>query len=92
LFQQFLGFGVWGLFVGSMGMSLAVVTGMTLGIVVDDTVHFLTKYLLARREQAATAADAVRYAFKTVAPAMLGYHSDLNHWIFHSEFLCISIE
>ena len=71
LVPAILGFGVWGLFVGSMGMSLAVVTGMTLGIVVDDTVHFLTKYLLARREQAATSADAVRYAFKTVAPAML---------------------
>jgi uncharacterized protein len=71
LVPAILGFGVWGLFVGSMGMSLAVVTGMTLGIVVDDTVHFLTKYLLARREQAASAADAVRYAFKTVAPAMV---------------------
>ncbi len=71
LVPAILGFGIWGLLVGSMGMSLAVVTGMTLGIVVDDTVHFLTKYLLARREQAASAADAVRYAFKTVAPAML---------------------
>ena len=40
-----LGFGLWGLFVGEVGLALSVVTGMTLGIVVDDTVHFLSKYL-----------------------------------------------
>ena len=39
-----LGFGVWGLAVGEVGISLSVVTAMTLGIVVDDTVHFLSKY------------------------------------------------
>jgi hypothetical protein len=43
---------------------------MTLGIVVDDTVHFLSKYLRARREEGLSPADAVRYAFHTVGTAL----------------------
>jgi len=46
-----MGFGLWGLLVGEVGLSLSIVAGMTLGIVVDDTVHFLSKYLRARREK-----------------------------------------
>ncbi|HHE64397.1 MAG TPA: RND family transporter, partial [Bacteroidetes bacterium] len=38
-------FGLWGIFVGQVGLALSVVAGMTLGIIVDDTVHFLSKYL-----------------------------------------------
>ena len=45
-----LGFGVWGLTVGQVSLSLSVVVAMTIGIVVDDTVHFLSKYRRARRE------------------------------------------
>ena len=70
LIPAILGFGAWGLLVGSVGMSLAVVTGMTLGIVVDDTVHFLEKYLRMRREQNASPADAIRRTFETVGPAI----------------------
>ncbi|MCP4472233.1 MAG: MMPL family transporter [Gammaproteobacteria bacterium] len=66
-----LAFGVWGLAVGQIGLALSVVTGMTLGIVVDDTVHFLSKYLRARREKGLDAADAVRYAFNTVGLALV---------------------
>ncbi len=43
---------------------------MTLGIVVDDTVHFLSKYLHARRERGADSHDAVRYAFNSVGRAL----------------------
>lgn len=63
-------FGLWGLLVGRVGLSLSVVAGMTLGIIVDDTVHFLSKYVRARREYGADAADAVRYAVATVGTAM----------------------
>ncbi len=66
-----MGFGIWGLMVGEVGLSLSVVTGMTLGIVVDDTVHFLSKYLRARREQGLAAEDAVRLAFSQVGMALL---------------------
>ena len=70
LIPAIMGFGVWGIFVGQIGMGLAVVTGMTLGIVVDDTVHFMSKYLRARREKNLSAEDAVRYAFTTVGTAL----------------------
>jgi predicted RND superfamily exporter protein len=66
-----MGFGLWGLLVGEVGLSLSVVAGMTLGIVVDDTVHFLSKYLRARREDNLSAPDAVRYAFTSVGMALL---------------------
>jgi multidrug efflux pump subunit AcrB len=39
--------------------------------VVDDTVHFLSKYLRARREQGLDTEDAIRYAFSTVGNALL---------------------
>jgi len=66
-----MGFGLWGLLVGQVGLGLSVVMGLTLGIVVDDTVHFLSKYLRARREQGLNAEDAVRYAFHTVGIALV---------------------
>ncbi|NQZ54491.1 MAG: MMPL family transporter [Piscirickettsiaceae bacterium] len=65
-----MAFGIWGLMVGQVGLSLSVVTGMTLGIVVDDTVHFLSKYLRARREKGLDSQEAVRYAFNTVGVAL----------------------
>ncbi len=64
-------FGIWGLVVGQVGIGLSIVTGMTLGIVVDDTVHFLSKYLRARREKGLSAEDAVRYAFNNVGLALV---------------------
>jgi predicted RND superfamily exporter protein len=66
-----MGFGLWGIFVGEVGLSLSIVMSMTLGIVIDDTVHFLSKYLRARREQGLNPQDAVRYAFRTVGRALL---------------------
>ena len=66
-----MGFGLWGMLVGQVGLSLSVVTSMTFGIVIDDTVHFLSKYLRARREQGLNSVDSVRYAFKTVGRALL---------------------
>jgi len=51
-------------------MSVSIVAGMTLGIVVDDTVHFLSKYLRARREKNLDAKEATKYAFINVGPAL----------------------
>ena len=64
-------FGVWALIVGQVGMAAATVTATSLGIVVDDTVHFLAKYLRARREKGYDRADAIRYAFRTVGTAIV---------------------
>ena len=60
-----LGFGVWGLTVGQVGLSLSVVAAMTIGIIVDDTVHFLSKYRRARHEYGQDPEEAVRHAFDT---------------------------
>ncbi len=65
-----MAFGLWGLTVGQVGLALSVVAAMTLGIVVDDTVHFLDKYLCARRVLGKSPEDSVRHAFATVGPAM----------------------
>jgi len=64
-------FGIWYLLVGQVGMAAATVTATSLGIVVDDTVHFLTKYLLARREKGMEVPEAIRYAFETVGTAII---------------------
>lgn len=66
-----VGFGIWGIMVGEVGLSLSIVAGMTFGIVIDDTVHFLSKYLRARRENGLDAPAAVRYAFRTVGRALV---------------------
>ena len=66
-----VGFGIWGITVGEINTGIAIVFGMTLGIIVDDTVHFLSKYLRAQREQNKSAQDAIRYAFKTVGTALI---------------------
>ncbi|MEO0424921.1 MAG: MMPL family transporter [Pseudomonadota bacterium] len=64
-------FGAWAALVGEVGFSIAVVAAISLGIVVDDTVHIMTKYLRARREKALPPPAAVRYAFITVGPAII---------------------
>ena len=64
-----MSFGLWGYLVGTIGMAASVVTAIAFGIVVDDTIHFLTKYLKARRE-GKHASDAVRSAFRTVGRAL----------------------
>ncbi|EAT13230.1 MMPL family transporter [Bermanella marisrubri] len=65
-----MGFGLWALFDGQVGLGLSVVLGVTLGIVVDDTVHFMTKYVRAKRELGYNSKQAVDYAFHTVGVAL----------------------
>ncbi|MFT7375870.1 MAG: putative RND superfamily exporter protein [Oceanospirillaceae bacterium] len=65
-----VGFGLWYFMDGQIGLALSVVAGMTLGIVVDDTVHFLTKYKHARDKYSKSSEDAVKYAFSSVGRAL----------------------
>ena len=51
-------------------MAAAFVFAISIGIVVDDTVHFLSKYLRARRENGLSTEEAIRYAFSTVGQAL----------------------
>ncbi|MFQ5587006.1 MAG: RND family transporter, partial [Thermodesulfobacteriota bacterium] len=66
----FMAFALWGLLFKYVGLALSVVTAMSLGIVVDDTIHFLSKYLRARREHGMNIEESVRYSFCTVGMAL----------------------
>ncbi len=66
-----VGFGAWGLCVGQVGLSLSVVASMSLGIIIDDTVHFLVKYQRARAGLKLAPEAAVRYAFQVNGRAMI---------------------
>ncbi len=67
-----MAFGVWALLIGEVGFAISVVASISIGIIVDDTVHFLTKYHRARTELGYDTPDAIRYAFHTVGTAILG--------------------
>ncbi|WP_033956677.1 efflux RND transporter permease subunit [Psychroserpens jangbogonensis] len=66
-----VGFGIWALYKGQINTGMVIVFGMTLGIIVDDTVHFMSKFLRARRELGYDAKQAVVYAFETVGKALV---------------------
>ena len=65
-----MSFGLWGYLVGHVGIAASVVVAIVFGIIVDDTIHFLSEYLKARRE-GLPAAEAVRSTFHTVGHALL---------------------
>ena len=64
-------FGIWGLVSGRINVALATSATLSLGIIVDDSVHFLSKYLRAKREHGLDTEEAVRYAFSTVGAALV---------------------
>ena len=65
-----LAYGAWGFISGHIDLGLSIVACMSLGLVVDDTIHFLSKYKLARQKDQ-TVEQAIQYAFNTVGLAML---------------------
>ncbi|WP_242131492.1 efflux RND transporter permease subunit [Aestuariivivens marinum] len=66
-----VGFGIWALYKAQINTGMVIVFGMTLGIIVDDTVHFMSKFLRARREYGYSPHRAVEYAFQTVGKALV---------------------
>ena len=70
LVPMFMTFGLWGWVVGEIGLAVSVVAPVALGIIVDDTVHFLSKFRRARIELGKTIEEAIRYSFHTVGPAL----------------------
>ena len=64
-------FGIWAIVSGEISMLVGIGMGTTLGIIVDFTVHFLSKYLHARRQKNLSAEEAVEYAFETVGFALI---------------------
>jgi len=62
-------FGVWGLFVGQLSPYILMLFSISIGLVVDDSVHVLSKYMAARKagEQPE---EAVRYSLDKAGSAI----------------------
>jgi predicted RND superfamily exporter protein len=68
-----IGYGLWRIFVGQMNIVASVAASISLGIIVDDTIHFLTKYKATLEEDGtASAEEAMRRTLVHVGPAMIG--------------------
>ena len=61
--------GLWGYLVVEVGVSASVVTAIAFGIIVDDTIHFMTKYVNARKE-GLLPSESVQSAFRSVGKAL----------------------
>ena len=67
----FMAFGLWGLLIGQVNMAVAAVFSISLGILVDDTVHFISKYRRARQIKGLSPEAAIHYAFENVGSALI---------------------
>ncbi|MBL4608682.1 MAG: MMPL family transporter [Pseudomonadales bacterium] len=63
-------YGLWGLFVGEINQAAAVTFSVSLGIIVDDTVHILSKYI-SRLKQGDSPEAALHYTFTTTGTALI---------------------
>lgn len=71
LFPMGMAFGIWAIYDGEINFAMSFAMGLVLGIIVDDTIHFMSKYLFARREQGLSPEEAVVYALRTVGTALV---------------------
>lgn len=64
-------FGIWTLLRGSAGMEVSIVVSATAGVIVDNCVHFITKYLRGRNEKGLSTTEAILYAYENVGNALV---------------------
>ncbi len=62
--------GVWGYTVGTVSVAASIVTAIAFGIIVDDTIHLLSKYLRSRGE-GKSPTEAIVPTFKLVGRPLL---------------------
>ena len=75
-----MAFGIWALLVGEIGLAGSVVTATSLGIIVDATVHFLSKYRRARTLLKMPIRGGRRsLRFFNSRYGLMGYHSHSRH-------------
>lgn len=63
--------GVWGMLIGHVNLTVSSVFSITLGIIVDDTIHFISKYQFARQHKGYNPEQAIEYAFMMVGKALI---------------------
>jgi len=71
LFPALVILGIWSALVGEVNMAASVVFSLTLGLVVDDSTHFLVKYREARVGRNLAAIQAIHYTFTKVGSALV---------------------
>ena len=69
-FPAIMAMGVWGYLVGTVNIAASIVTAIAFGIVVDDTIHLLSKYRRSRAE-GKSPADAIVPTFRLVGRPLL---------------------
>ena len=69
LFPATIVFGFWGLFVGELSPYILMLFSISIGLVVDDSVHILSKYISARRD-GKTPDNAVQYSLDKAGSAI----------------------
>lgn len=69
VFPATIVFGFWGLWVGELSPYILMLFSISIGLVVDDSVHVLSKYIGARRE-GETPEGAVQYSLDKAGPAI----------------------
>lgn len=65
------GFGVWGWTAGSIGLAATAIVALTIGVVVDDTTHFVYRFLDSRTRLGFSPTEAAAYATHRVGTAMI---------------------
>ena len=69
VFPATIVFGFWGLFVGELSPYILMLFSISIGLVVDDSVHVLSKYISARR-LGATPVGAIEYSLDKAGSAI----------------------
>ncbi|HCY03860.1 MAG TPA: hypothetical protein DHU16_00290 [Gammaproteobacteria bacterium] len=69
LFPATIVFGFWGLFIGELGPYNLMLFSISIGLVVDDSVHVLSKYIAAKRE-GSSVQEAIRYSMDKAGSAI----------------------
>ncbi len=65
------GYGLWALLFSQINIVASIAGTVCLGIIVDDTIHFLTKYRLARTTGGMSPPEAIRATLNAVGPALV---------------------
>ena len=65
-----IAFGLWGILDGKLGIAAAPTATIAFGIVVDNTIHFFSKYLRAKNVDGYSTEKAIHYSFHRVGVAL----------------------
>ena len=71
LLPAMVAMGIWGATVGMIGLAASIITAMTFGIVVDDTIHFINRYLHNRRILKLGVNESIHDCYMSVGKAMI---------------------